>query len=1160
MLPPATPLTARPTVLRAVAGPTGDTELMTSINFEFLRPNWPELAGLGGFAECYARPDPESAVVKLRTFGEQLTEYVYQKLRIPRPYRASFNELLGNDAFEAVTPRVVLAKLHALRKEGNRAAHGEGADVRTALWLLKEAFDLGCWLHLTHAGGSAGDYPTFCLPAEIAGAPDAATFQREKKAVLERLAAREARMQELLAELDATRTQAQAAEADAAELRAAQAAGSRAADSLHFDEEATRHQLVDVMLSEAGWKVGEKGATTDEVGQEIEVLGQPTPSGKGRADYVLYDADGTALGVVETKKTATDAEAGRTQAKCYADGLAAGQNGVRPFIFYSNGYDLWLWNDADGEPPRRLCGFPTRETLQYRRFQRAQRRPRSEVHPAGGIIDRLYQYEAVKRVVEAFAAKRRKALIVMATGTGKTRVAVALCDALIRAKWARRILFLCDRRELRKQANNAFKEHLPGEPRAFITAGTAHDRDKRIYLATYPAMMKCYQSFDVGFFDLIIADESHRSIYNRYRDLFAYFDASQVGLTATPVKFVSRHTYELFGCEEDDPTFNYSYQEAIANTPPWLATFEVETATTPFLREGISYSRMSRDQRDQLDAEEPEPSLIEYDRDAVDRRVFNKDTNKFILRNLMERGIRDATGSRVGKSIIFARDHNHAVLLQTLFDEMYPQYGGKFCRVIDNYDPRAEELIDDFKGEGTNPDLTIAISVDMLDTGIDVPQVVNLVFAKPIYSYVKFWQMIGRGTRLCPNLFGAGKNKDHFLIFDHWGNFAWFDEKYKQAEPAEAKSLMQLVFESRVKLAEAALAAQDRPAFDLAVSLIGADIAALPEKSIAVREKWREVKQAGRAEVLGRFEAATRAVLAQDIAPLMQWRNIAGHEDAYRFDRLVCQLQIERLKGSGSFDDLKAELLGQVAQLPINLSQVAAKATVLDRVKSAGFWGAATVQQLEEVRGELRGVMRYRTRPSLPTMPPKVLNIKEDPDGIERKRHVVKLDGLELVAYRNRVLKVLTGLFDTNATLQRIKAGQPVSETDLQDLVSLVLTQEPGLDLNDLVEYYPETAGQLDQAIRGIIGLDPHAVQARFADFVRRHPELNSHQTKFLELLQNHVSRYGGVEVSRLYEPPFTTLHNDGLDGLFDEPLAEELLAVIGSLTPQQARQEGDNP
>lgn len=1127
---------------------------MQSTNFEFLRKasEWATLSDLGGFAECYARPDPIAAAVKLRSFAEILVFSIYERLKLPKPYRATFHDLLIASAFEATVPRVVLAKLHALRKEGNRAAHGEKVDSPTALWLLKEAFDLGCWLHLTYGAGAKADLPTYAEPpkeeGDLAGVPPAS----KKKAVLEKLAAQEAQMQKLLEELEAARAEARAAAATAAELQAAQQAGARSADVLSFDEETTRRQVIDRLLADVGWKVGAGGVSTEEVRQELEVGHQPTASGKGYIDYALFGEDDKPLAVIEAKKTAVDPEIGRTQATLYADGLEK-RYGVRPFIFYTNGFDIWFWNDAAKEPPRKVYGFHSRDSLQYRRFQLREREHHSKIAPVPGIIERLYQYEGIKKVVEKFAEKKRKALIVQATGTGKTRVAVALSDALIRAKWVRRILFLCDRRELRKQANNVYKEFLSGEPRTFITADTAQDRNQRIYLATYPAMMKCFSTFDVGFFDLIIADESHRSIYNRYRDLFEYFDAYQVGLTATPVKdalghgLIARDTYRMFDCEQDDPTFNYSYEEAITNNPPYLVPFVVESHTTPFLREGIKYSQMNREQREQLDAEEPDPTLIEHEREQVDKRVFNKDTNRHILRNLMEQGIRDATGSRVGKTIVFARNHNHAVLLQNLFEEMYPQYGGTFCRVIDNYDPRAEELIDDFKGQGTNPDLTIAISVDMLDTGIDVPPVVNLVFAKPVYSYVKFWQMIGRGTRLCKDLFGPGIRKDHFLIFDHWGNFDWFEQNYKSAEPSITKSLMQQVFEARIRLADAALAAQNQDAFQLALSLIAKDIAALPEKSIAVREKWKEVKAVSRPEVLQQFDAATRAVLTQEIAPLMQWVPVAGHEEAYQFDRLVCQLQTEKLKGSSKFDDLKADVLAEVGELRINLSQVAAKMPVIDQVKSGPFWTSPTVPDLEKLREELRGVMRYRLPKTTSVLPPKVLDVKEDVTLIERKRIVPKLAGLELVAYRNRVVKVLTDLFETSDTLKKIKAGQPVSDTDLQALVSLVLTQDPSLDLTDLMEYYPETAGHLDQAIRGIIGLDAGTVETRFSQFVAQHPELNSQQVKFLDLLRGHISKFGSIEVTDLFEPPFTMLHSDGLDGVFSNELATELLTVVGN-------------
>jgi type I restriction enzyme R subunit len=1123
---------------------------MNSTNFEFLRPHWEELASLAGFAECYAHRDPLAALVKLRSFGEQLVQSIYDKLRLPKPVRANQYDLLEADVFQAVIPRVVLSKLHTLRIKGNRATHAGEGDTQDTLLVLKEAFDLGRWVFLTYAKRSAADCPEYVQPPPDGVEGEARTqFQREKKAVLERLAAQEAQLQQLLADLEKARAQAQAAALNPTESQAAQTAGQQAADTLAFDEATTRRRLIDVLLAEAGWEVGPDGTSTEEVGQEVEVEHQPTESGQGYADYVLYDDNGQSLAVVEAKKTAVDPEAGRTQAKCYADGLEQ-KHGRRPIIYYTNGYDLWVWHDAQKEPPRKVYGFHSKDSLQYWHFQAKEKEPWPKVAPSPAIVDRMYQIESVKRVVERFAEKKRKALIVLATGTGKTRVAVALCDALIRARWVRRILFLCDRRELRKQARNTFKDYLPGEPLTVVTANTAQERDQRIYLATYPAMMKCFQTFDVGFFDVILADESHRSIYNRYRDLFRYFDAYQVGLTATPVDHVDRDTYRMFDCEIDDPTAYFSYEEAINHHPPYLVPFEVETHTTPFLRQGIKYSQMTREQREQLEAEEAQPAAIEFDQAAIDKRVFNKDTNRLILKNLMEHGIKDATGSRVGKSIVFARNHNHALLLQRLFEEMYPQYDN-FCRVIDNYDPRAEELIDDFKGEGTNPNLTIAISVDMLDTGIDVPEVVNLVFAKPVYSYVKFWQMIGRGTRLCPNLFGPGKHKTHFQIFDHWGNFEWFDEQYKPAELTSTKSLRQQLFEARIRLADAALVGQNLDAFRLAVALIAQDIAALPEKSIAVREKWKEVKAVSRPQVLEQFDTATRAVLTQEIAPLMQWCNIAGHEEDYQFDNLVCKLQTELVKGSGKFADHKAELLNEVSQLRVNLSQVAAKAPALNRVQAAEFWANPTVQSVEEIRGELRGIMRYRERSAGSALPPKVLDVAEDAALIERKRHVVKREGLQLVAYRNRVLKVLTDLFETNETLQRIKAGQPVSAADLEALSSLVLTQEPDLDLHDLLEYYPETAGHLDQAIRGIIGRNAEEVHARFLEFAQKRP-LAAQQVKFLDLLQNHISRYGSIEVERLYEPPFTFLHSDGLDGVFpDASLAEELLAVIGSFNPQ---------
>ena len=742
---------------------------MESLNFEFLRPHYPDLADLGGFAEAYCRTDPSAAATKLRIFAERIVEELYAQLDLTVPtVEDDLFARLMNPGFEGAVPESVKSKLHALRKQGNKASHGETISVDTALWVLHEAYLLASWFHLAMEQGSKEDCGTFREPP-----PDAAPAPDD--VVLRKLAAQEMKLAELIAERERLTAALQTTRDEAA---AAQARLQPAADALELSEEETRYRLVDRELASAGWNVGPQGESNDEVGQEIEVPDQPTDSGLGYADYVLWDDNGTPLAVVEAKRTMKSAKEGQTQAKLYADGLEK-KHGTRPVIFFTNGVEIWIWDDAQHQPPGSIQGFYSRDSLRYLHFQRDQKLGLKNLLLNEEIAGRFYQAEAIKRVFERFDGKHRKALIVMATGTGKTRVAVSLTEALYRARWARRTLFLCDRRELRKQAAGVFQRFLPGEPPVVVNSTTSQLPGKRIYLATYPAMAKVYQSFDVGFFDLVIADESHRSIYRKYRQIFQYFDALQVGLTATPVGFINRNTYRMFGCEPGDPTAYYSYQEAISDSPPCLVPFEAMSFTTQFLRKGIKYKELSEEQRSELEDQVEDAESIAFDAAQVDRQIFNRDTNRLILRNLMENGMRDRTGTLPGKTIIFARNHNHAVLLHNLFDEMYPQYGGTRCRVIDNYDPRADELIDEFKVPDS--ELTIAISVDMLDTGIDVPEVVNLVFAKPVGSYVKFWQMIGRGTRLCEDLFGPGKDKKFFRIFDHWGNFDYFDEQLQRA-------------------------------------------------------------------------------------------------------------------------------------------------------------------------------------------------------------------------------------------------------------------------------------------------------------------------------------------------------------------------------------------
>ena len=1126
---------------------------MKSVNFEIIRDGWPELAALGGFAESYTHADPASAVVKLRLFAENLTKDIYRDLRLPKPEQPTLVDLLKNNAFAAITPRVVLDKLHALRIHGNKAAHGEPVRAHHALWLLKEAHDLARWLCIQYGNAKADQLSAFTQPS-TPGKADA----RERRRILEKLAAQEAQMEVLLSELEETRSKASAAEKEAAELKELASAAQAAADELHFSEAETRTRLVDSFLASAGWNVGQRLKSTEQVGKEVELDGQPTTTGTGYADYVLWDDNGNPLAVIEAKKTAVDAERGRHQAKLYADSLEK-RHGQRPVIFYTNGFDIWIWDDAQNFPPRKLYGFYSKDSLQHlASYQRAHKKPLDTIEINEQIVDRLYQLEAIKRVAERFTQKHRKALIVQATGSGKTRVAIALTDLLIRAGWVKRVLFLCDRKELRKQAKNAFNDFL-SEPIRIITSRVKSNASERVFLATYPAMQKVFQSFDPGFFDLIIADESHRSIYNIYGDIFHYFDCHQVGLTATPVDFVTRSTFRLFDCEGQLPTVNYDLDQAVNDR--YLTPFEVYEHTTQFLREGIRLDVLSAEQIEQLEEQGEDPAQYDFSSEQIDKVIYNKDTNRAILRNLMEHGIKDPTDQFPGKTIIFARNHRHAMLLRQIFDEMYPQYGGKICQVIDNYDPRAEQLIDDFKGEGTNDDLTIAISVDMLDTGIDIPEIVNLVFAKPVKSPVKFWQMIGRGTRLCPDMFGPGLGKGFFRIFDHWGNFARFRLGYKPAEPTQGKPLAQLVFEERLKLAETALKQSELAVFDTIIDLISRDIRALPEESIAVREKWKEKRALSRPEVLNAFAPTTVVRLRQVISPLMQWRNIRGFGDALALDLLIARMQLAVVRGSGEIADLKIELVDRLAALQMHLNPVREKAEIIKRVKSDAFWTDVSVADLEEVRLPLREIMHHRARGGSKGVPPKVVDITEDQGLMQFGRRSASLKSVDMKAYQQIIEAELKKHFETNPVLKKIRAGAPVSDQGIDSLVSLILTQNPDVQRKHLEEFFSETAAPLYLAIRMIVGMDPEAVREKFASFVQKHPKLTAKQIRFMSLLQNHIARYGTIEVERLYDAPFTVIDADGPDSVFEnEGDLGDLFEIVRSFGSGAEQRHEANP
>jgi type I restriction enzyme R subunit len=1125
---------------------------MKSRNFEFLRQKRAVLADLAGFAERYMHEDPASSLIKQRTLVEQVVPLIYECYRLRPPYSDNLNDLMNEDSFRQSVPSVVQNKLHIVRKAGNQAAHLKSPITRQlALESLEQLFDIARWFHARVDGGDPGTIPKFVPPSPE---PEGGTKAKE---ALEKLRLAEASYEATLAALEEEtkkRLDAERAAAEhATELTHLKEEGQKVATFLQFNEATTRRRLIDQALIAAGWNVGVNGKTTEQVGQEVRLSNLRTGSGQGRADYVLYGDDGKPLAVVEAKRTATNVKQGAEQARQYADALEQ-ETGVRPVIFYTNGADIFLWDDAQGYPWRKVYGFYSKDSLEYLAHQRANKKALATVEPNLAIANRMYQLEAVKRVCENFSAKSRKALLVQATGTGKTRIAISLCDLLMRAGWVKRILFLTDRRELRKQADRVFKEFMPGEPRVIVDRSTAHDRDKRIYLATYPAMMRCFEDFDVGFFDLIIADESHRSIYKKFRTLFQYFDALEVGLTATPVRLIERNTYALFGCKDQDPTSHFSFDDAINSRPPFLVPFRVMAVSTKFSLDGFRYAEMTPEQQAQLEDQDPLAQQVDYDREDLDKYFFNRDTTRSIWQSLMENGIREATGSHVGKTIVFARGHTHAEHLADVFSELYPQYGSAFCRVIDHQEPKAEDLIDDFK----NPEseLTIAISVDMLDTGIDVPEVVNLVFAKPVKSYVKFWQMIGRGTRLRKDLFGPGRDKTEFLIFDHWSNFWYFDEEYKESQPLPQKSLLQQLFETRVELAQEALDKMDQSTFEAAAALILDDIRAVRDThAIDARNRWRELEMLADGDRVHHFAAATKADLLSIAAPLQHLRNIRGDEDAYRFDLLMTRLELELVKAgpnASKVHDLRARVEEAVELLAKNQNPVKAKTDSIQQVRSKEFWATVEVHHLEGLRRELRGIMRYQQVPTPTRVATQIFDVTDTEFSAEA--YIPRLEGLDLVEYKRRVESVLNNHFAENPIFQSIREGRSVREAELEELARLVLQVDDKANVRHLAGHDPETRRTLLTVFRGLVGLDAAAVERAFTGFAHQHPHLTSQQLRFLQMVQNHIAQNGGIELERLYEPPFTTLHAESMDGIFQNPGdVDELLAILSVFEPRCA-------
>lgn len=810
-------------------------------------------------------------------------------------------------------------------------------------------------------------------------------------------------------------------------------------------EFSTRKEVIDLRLRAAGWNVADRTQVVEEffvpnMGHESDAA-IPVPPGERNgsrefSDYVLLGKNGKPIAVVEAKKSSTNAEIGREQAKQYCQNIQTANGGDLPFCFYTNGHEIFFWNVGEA-PPQRVHGFPTRQDLERLLFIRKHKKRLAEELINTTIAGRDFQLQAIRSVMEGIEKNRRRFLLVMATGTGKTRTCIALVDALMRAGHVQRVLFLVDRIALRGQALDAFKEHIPDEPRWPEPGEKSIATDRRIYVATYPTMLNIVHDettpLSPHFFDLVVIDESHRSIYNTYREVLDYFNAIQLGLTATPRDVVDHNTFALFQCDDGLPTFAYSYEEAINHVPPYLCDFSVLKIKTKFQDEGISKRTVTLEDQKHLILEGKDIADINFEGTDLEKKVTNHATNALIVKEFMEESIKDPNGVLPGKTIFFCMSMNHARRLESIFDSLYPGYKGELAKVMVSDDPRVYGkggLLDQF----TRNDMPrVAISVDMLDTGIDVREIVNLVFAKPVFSYTKFWQMIGRGTRLlesnkikpwCPE-------KDVFQVIDCWDNFDYFTLTPKGKEPKPQIPLPVRFAGVRLDKIEAAQALDQSSVAEKEIAAFRAQVAAFPTRSVTIMEAQTQLAHCQEEPFWNPLTAERIAFLRHAIQPLFRVVSQADFK-AMRFEKDILEASLAHLKGEKEkYAALTENLVAQISELPLSVNIVAEEAGLIQKAQTNHYWATMTDQSFDNLAAHLAPLMHFRDgRDS--SGGPATFNFA---DVLAAKEHVEfgpEHESLSIAQYRQLVETTVRELTANNPILQKIRDGRPVTDDEAE--------------------------------------------------------------------------------------------------------------------------------
>lgn len=1113
-------------------------------NFGFLQTEWPQLFADAEKAEGQVVPDPRTACFYARRTLELVVEWLYKSdpaLRLP--YQDNLSALIHEPSFKTTVGQKIFVKAKLIKDLGNLAAHShKPLAERDSMVAVRELFHICFWLARTYSKTSK---PPDGLAFDPTVLPKTSPVPPQTMAQLQQLEAQLAEKDTKLTEL---LTGKAALDAELERLRAEIAAikkqNEATPDEHNYSEAETRDYFIDLLLKEAGWPLDQKED------REYPVSGMPNEKGEGFVDYVLWGDDGKPLGVVEAKRTKRDARVGQQQARLYADCLEQ-KFGQRPVIFYSNGYEHWIWDDRN-YPPRSVQGFYTKDELERMIQRRGVRTSLSAAEIDEKIVERFYQQRAIRRICEAFEKDHeRKALVVMATGAGKTRTVIALCDLMMRCNWVKRVLFLADRIALVRQTANVFKKQLPSAGAVNVLEHPEQIGDARVLVSTYPTMLRLIdetkdgrRQFGPGHFDLVIIDEAHRSVYQKYRAIFEYFDSFLVGLTATPKDDVDHNTYGLFELEDGVPTDAYGLEEAVKDG--FLVPPKAVSVPLKFQREGMKYDQLTDEEKERWDA-------IEWDEDgsvprtvepeALNRWLFNEDTVDKVLEHLMTRGMKVADGDRLGKTIIFAKNHDHAQFIADRFDKNYPQYKGNFARVIDFQVEYVQSLIDAFSAESKAPH--IAISVDMLDTGIDIPEIVNLVFFKMVRSKTKFWQMVGRGTRLRPNLFGIGRNKREFWIFDYCQNLEFFSQNPDTVAGSGSESLSKKLFSSRVELIaelDHRKDSEDKDELRKEVAeRLRLEVEQMNVNNFIVRPKRKLVEKYPDVKAWETLGVEERNELVGDVAGLPS-ELVDDDQEAKQFDLLILRLQLGLLRHEKSFTRWSKDVCDIAGALEekASIPMVRAELELIIELQTDEFWQDITTAMLEDVRERLRSLVKFIEKTHRPTIYTDFMDTLGDAQEIA----LPGFDGVhDVERFRDKTQQFLKS-HENDTVIQKLRFNERLTKADLDALEQMLIDAGTGTP-DDLSKV--RSGSGLGLFVRSMVGLDREAAKRAFDGFLLG-KTLTANQIHFVNLVIDYLTQAGWMTAGQLYESPFTDFSPRGVEGLFDTAQVTHLISILENI------------